>query len=549
MTLRVYLRRSKADAGHQEHSLDTQLAGVKTFVAEDDRLRGLSWDDREVYTADGVSGDDTAAMVALDRLVADLRPGDVVVTRDHSRIGRHMLESAAKVVDITASKARLFYYESREQITAENANQMISVVLRGYAGHAELEANRGRVREGLRARVAQGRPAGCPGYGYTTHRLTDESGRSYSIVKIVPEQAKIVQRIWREYADGHGCKPIARRLNDDGVPSPRAGRRGTGSWSPSQVREMVHRERYVGLNVHGVIKKSRKGGKYVHEDAPESEVMRVEVPEWRIIDDETARRVRARLGDAPKSNHQSERRVAHTLSTIARCATCGGPIGALRRKIGKESVKVYGCIYNHQRGRKICSVTCAMPLSEVEANLAKLVVDAFTDPRVIALVVVEVRRLLAPKAAPNVAKLEHELSQVKAEQGRLASAIASGGEIPVLLGELRARASRQREIEGILKTVRAPAAQLDDAKLAKLVKAKLADMAGVLARQPARDFYRSLFPKGLPLTPRQEGRRQVWDVDAVARVLLPIPVATPEGVAGYWIPIRGTLSGRRAVTR
>ena len=163
MTLRVYLRRSKADAGHQEHSLDTQLAGVKTFVAEDDRLRGLSWDDREVYTADGVSGDDTAAMVALDRLVADLRPGDVVVTRDHSRIGRHMLESAAKVVDITASKARLFYYESREQITAENANQMISVVLRGYAGHAELEANRGRVREGLRARVAQGRPAGCPG--------------------------------------------------------------------------------------------------------------------------------------------------------------------------------------------------------------------------------------------------------------------------------------------------------------------------------------------------------------------------------------------------
>ena len=47
-----------------------------------------------------------------------------------------------------------------------------------------------------------------------------------------------MRRIFTLYAEGDGLTRIAKRLNVDGVPSPRA---GTGSWAPTAVREIIRR--------------------------------------------------------------------------------------------------------------------------------------------------------------------------------------------------------------------------------------------------------------------------------------------------------------------
>ena len=65
---------------------------------------------------------------------------------------------------------------------------------------------------------------------------------------IDPDQAEVVRRIFREYADGFSLKVIARRLNADRIPTQRG-----GSWSPGTLlgsikerRGVLHNRLYIG---------------------------------------------------------------------------------------------------------------------------------------------------------------------------------------------------------------------------------------------------------------------------------------------------------------
>jgi hypothetical protein len=70
-------------------------------------------------------------------------------------------------------------------------------------------------------------------------------------------------------------------------PSPSAGRRGTGSWSPIAIREILLRERYRGVYVHGVKDTIERGGKRIAVAADPKDSLPVELPEWRIVDEVT----------------------------------------------------------------------------------------------------------------------------------------------------------------------------------------------------------------------------------------------------------------------
>ena len=83
-TLRVYLRRSKADEGHQQFSLDVQREGCRRFVVEELARRDVvvSWDTRVEYVDDDRAGDDFLGRTELRRMRNDVQPGDVVLWRD-----------------------------------------------------------------------------------------------------------------------------------------------------------------------------------------------------------------------------------------------------------------------------------------------------------------------------------------------------------------------------------------------------------------------------------------------------------------------------------
>jgi site-specific DNA recombinase len=233
MTIRTYCRRSKNDEGKQQFSLDVQATGCTELIER------LGWNgvQRRDYIDDGPAGDDFLTRAGLRQMLLDAQRGDVIICRDQSRLGRDAIEVTLVVRDLVRDRGcRLFYYSNSQEVQFANAIDQATTFILGTGHQMELEAIRSRTREALRSRARDGRIAGGACYGYKLERKNDGSGRRFTTAFVDEAEAPIIRRIYAEYLEGRGIKQIAHRLNDDGVPAPSAGRRGSGSWAPGAVR-------------------------------------------------------------------------------------------------------------------------------------------------------------------------------------------------------------------------------------------------------------------------------------------------------------------------
>ncbi|HEU4729528.1 MAG TPA: hypothetical protein VFT22_16625 [Kofleriaceae bacterium] len=104
---------------------------------------------------------------------------------------------------------------------------------------------------------------------------------------------------------------------------------------------------------------------------------------------------------------------------------------------------------------------------------------------------------------------------MRAEQKRLAKAVALADDVPELVVELRQRAARIQHLEAqILSAKRTPD---EFASLVKQIeassRAKLLDLRAALADEhDRREVFLALFPSGLSFSPTRtpDGQRQVW---------------------------------------
>lgn len=520
MIVRTYTRRSKNDEGKQQFSLDVQAKGCEDFIA---RL-GFAESPLVDYVDDGRAGDDFLGRTGLRRLLAEAQRGDVIVCRDQSRLGRDAIEVTLVIRDLVRDRGcRLFYYTTGQEVQFANAIDQATTFIAGTGHQMELEAIRSRVREALRARVREGRIAGGACFGYTLERRTDPSGRKYTIAIVNEAEAAIVRRIFAMYLDDMGLKAIAHQLNAEGVRAPAAGRRGSGSWAPTAIRAMLLNPRYRGVYTHGRVKKVRQNGTTLRVKAEAHETITIDVPEWRIVDDQIWFAVQERFDSRGPRAPIGRPPARHALTGIAKCAHCGGSVLAAAARAqggGAERVKTYACSRHHQRGNTVCPVTVYQSTTEVESNLVDYIARHILTERVLDEVLAEIQSQIAdqlPKRDADVAALEAELRDLRAEQKRLARAVALADDVPELVTELRQRSARIQHLEGQI-----VAAKKTPDEMTKLVKrietsarTRLADMRAALAHETERrEVFLALFPEGLTFAPDRtpNGKRQVWRV-------------------------------------
>ena len=199
--------------------------------------------------------------------------------------------------------------------------------------------------------------------------------------------AKIVIRIFEEYARGVSPRDIARRLNAEGIPGPR-GRK----WRDTAIRGHVslgtgilNNETYIG-RVVWKRRNYRKNPETEHRVARRnsSDVWVVnEVPEMRIVSDALWTRVKKRQAEVgelftrPSSNPLNvAHRPLYLLSGLLECAECGGPYAVS----GKDR---YSCT-NHRKGLpsdalngECCSNTKTILRRNVEKRVLSILPPAF----------------------------------------------------------------------------------------------------------------------------------------------------------------------------
>jgi DNA invertase Pin-like site-specific DNA recombinase len=547
MTLRLYLRRSKGDA-LQHYSLDVQREGARDYftqrLASELGLAARAWESRVEFVDDDRAGDDFAGREGLQRLLKDTQSGDVIVCRSQDRLGRDALEVTLAIRSLVRDRGgRLFFYDSRQEVSATTAMDQVTTFIRGTGHQIELEGIRSRTKEALRNRVRMGRLAGGACYGYKNVQHPDADGRRKNTTAVIDEtQAEIVRRIFSEARAGSGFKKIAVGLNADGH------RNAKGApWSDAAVRVILTNRRYTGVYIHGRVDRVRSGDRRIARAAKTEDLIVVEMPEWMIVDEITFASVQAMFKQRERGARTIGPAAKYALTGTARCAECDGAVGVDGRTIisrDGERVRVpaYVCLRHRRDGA--CSTSLMQSADEVEGALVDFVQTHVLSPKVIDDLIAgigeEVREQTAQPAS-DLTALERNLAKLVAEQRHLARAVAQGDGIDALLDELR---SRQREIVELkvrLETARRAPAQIEDliAKVETAVRKKLGDLRTSLSKDAAgaREAYGELFPNGLkfrpvtlPAAPGRPRARRVWAISGTAHLGECGLVVTPPGL-------------------
>jgi DNA invertase Pin-like site-specific DNA recombinase len=194
------------------------------------------------------------------------------------------------------------------------------------------------VIRGMRENAARGFFNGSRApFGYIRKKVKDGDA-ARNTLEPDPARVPIIQRIFRECADGKGLKEITKGLNRDGIPSPAGGK-----WGKQRIHKILTNEAYVGCLVWGKNHQGKSNLPPVRKEGA-----------WpAIVDKETFERVQATLNArAPKVTHPRITSSHYLLSGLIRCRKCGAAYIGYGAKSGRFHYYVCGTAYS--KGKETC---------------------------------------------------------------------------------------------------------------------------------------------------------------------------------------------------
>lgn len=409
MRAAIYVRRSTEE--HQAESLETQLDGARRFIAS------KGWTVVAEFRDSGSRAEFKKRQGLIQLLAAAASKSfEWVVMRDETRLGGDMLRTGLIIQDLAEAGVGIVHYSTGEVVRADDSTSRLVVAVKNFSAELEREKVSSRTRERLERNARGGLVAGGSVYGY--ENVPVQGGKTW---RILEDEADVVREIFRRYAAGEGLRTIAKDLNSRRVPAPRAGKRGTGSWSYSSIREMLRRERYRGTLVWGRHAKAYRGGTKVRLPRPESDWITIEVPELRIVPEELWEAVRRREEPRKRLTGSRARGRAprYLLSGIGRCAECGGPIRADNAKVSHDNVRVYACSWHRDRGPAVCGNGLRRPVRGVDVAVLEQLRAVLAED-----VLEEAIRLFRRRSAKQAAEAKRDLPRMQAETTKLRDEVA-----------------------------------------------------------------------------------------------------------------------------
>ena len=416
---------------------------------------------------------------------------DVILAESLDRLSRRVADVAALHDELTFNRVALHTVATGE-VTA-----LLAGVI-GAVGQQYLIDLKEKTKRGLLGRVLDGKSGGGLAFGY---RLKSEDRGAREIER---GEARIVERIFRDFAAGHSPRAIAKALNTEGVRGP-----GGRTWRDTMIRGqrdrgtgVLNNELYIGRlvwNRCSYVKDPQTGRRQARPNPPNSwEIM--EVPELRIIDDTLWDAVKARqqsllrtMGRDSSGNplNRAHRR-KFLLSGLLRCGQCGGGYTI----IGKD---IYGCAARRSKGT--CANQETIRREELEHRVLTSLRTRLMAPELVSVFIEEYTREVDRQARDHAAAnagLERDAAAVDRKIAGILSAIEDGLYSPSMKQRLADLESKKREIEGRIAEP-SPATPRIHPNVHKVYERKVADLVATLnggnVRAEAADILRGLIDK------------------------------------------------------
>ena len=434
-------------------SPDDQLRKCREFAARE------GWDvlDHQVYADEALSGvgaDRPGLTRIMEAAMSQPRPFDVVLVDDSSRLSRNISDAIRIFERLNFAGVRVVAVS--QGIDSQNEQADVLVTVHGLMDSLYVKELAKKIHRGMEGNLLRGHHTGGSCFGYVAVEV--DGGKQ---LRVEQEEAIVVRRIFEMSAGGAALKTIAKTLNAERIPSPRArnGRSSSG-WCPTGIREMLYNERYVGRVVWNRSKFLKAPGtnRRVARQRPESEWHRHDAPELRIVPDELWQRVQDRLKwlresyKGGRSNGLLSRNATskYLFSGMLICAECGGRLAVITGSRKNDHPR-WGCPRNFSRG------TCLNDLRErndyVEAQLLEGLHKSVLQPEALEYALAKFEMELEKElsaASGSIDSQRRRKDQIDVELARLAEAIAVQGVSAALMNSIASREAERKAIEQVL---------------------------------------------------------------------------------------------------
>lgn len=352
--------RVSTDKKDQLNSLEAQ----QDYFNEAFKVRE-NWKMRTIFADNGISGTSLKNRDSFEQMIREAKAGkyQLIITKSVSRFSRNVGDTITIAEDLRKRGVVIWFMTDR--ITTDDKDYRKALIAASDAAEAESRAASERVRWGQRYKMQQGVVFGRKEmFGYNIKR--DENGKQY--FEIIPDEAEIVQQIFRMYANGLGTFKIARRLEEQGVQT----KRYKNGWSNTVILKILRNEKYVGDLKQGKTyttdylthQKKYNRGEYATHFAPnhhaESAIISRDL--WDIVQKKLEENT---LSDEVKQKHSNR----YWCSGKVFCGECGNRYISHIKHLKNGGIhKAWKCWANQQYGHKKPRLINGVPVINEETG-------------------------------------------------------------------------------------------------------------------------------------------------------------------------------------
>lgn len=383
-------------------------------------MTNSEWTMAGIFADEGITGTSTKKRDDFNRMIRKCKKGKInlILTKSISRFARNTLDTI-KYTRMLRAMGIGIYFEKENINTLDMDSEMLITMLGAFA-QAESESISRNVAWGKRQAIREGKVYVNFNQLYGYYLQEDRTPG------IKQQEAEVVKFIFGQYMLGDSTRIIARKLDEDGIPT----RSGKVRWEPATIKSILKNEKYCGdVLAQKTFKECVIGGK-VQKNTGQLPQVLVQNNHPAIISRELFYAVQEEIkrrtaGKSPSTKSATGRSCYASKYALSERLVCG-ECGTLYRRCtwnirGKKKI-VWRCVSRLDHGTKYCKQSPTME----ETALQRAIMDAVNsamDSRgdLVKGITDTVILMLKPKenAVFTLGEVKRRISELTAEFDRL----------------------------------------------------------------------------------------------------------------------------------
>ena len=378
------------------------------------------WTMAGIFADEGITGTSTKKRDDFNRMIRKCKKGKInlILTKSISRFARNTLDTI-KYTRMLRAMGIGIYFEKENINTLDMDSEMLITMLGAFA-QAESESISRNVAWGKRQAIREGKVYVNFNQLYGYYLQEDRTPG------IKQQEAEVVKFIFGQYMLGDSTRMIARKLDEDGIPT----RSGKVRWEPATIKSILKNEKYCGdVLAQKTFKECVIGGKVQKNTGQLPQVLVqnnhpaiISRELFYAVQEEIKRRTAAKSPSTKSATGRSCYASKYALSERLVCGECGTLYRRCTWNIRGKKKIVWRCVSRLDHGTKYCKQSPTME----ETALQRAIMDAVNsamDSRgdLVKGITDTVILMLKPKenAVFTLGEVKRRISELTAEFDRL----------------------------------------------------------------------------------------------------------------------------------